>query len=388
MKFFFETLLLISTRFGFFEAAENTLVAVNLIFRHGDRCPEKSNLYESSIYYNESYFRPYGFGQLTNEGKLRVYNLGKEIREIYTGFLDESYNIDLIEATSSDFNRTKASLQLFLAGLFPPTKELIWLEGFNWQPIAYTYQERNLDEELFGFGCENWNWYLNEYLNTQEGSKIMKKYEDLLKYLTENTGETYDEILKAYYLYFGFEILEDLGYDLPHWSNVIYPNELKNLVMDYYDMITATSNLRRMTGGYLLKHVLDNIQNKIDEKIPTKKMFVWSAHENNIVAILKIMKLWNGNQTIDYCSYVALELHKINNEYTIKIFFKNDATGPKILVIPGCDALCPLTYFKEIVQPDIPRSLSVCRGERSASIRIIPTVTNIIIIYLLSLYFY
>lgn len=46
---------------------------------------------------------------------------------------------------SSSYMRAKESLQLVLAGLFPPTKELIWLPGMNWLPIAIHYSEKQKD---------------------------------------------------------------------------------------------------------------------------------------------------------------------------------------------------------------------------------------------------
>jgi hypothetical protein len=52
--------------------------------------------------------------------------------------LGKIYTPDLLEAFSSDVNRTKASLQLVLAGLFPPVEEQIWETGLNWQPIPFS----------------------------------------------------------------------------------------------------------------------------------------------------------------------------------------------------------------------------------------------------------
>lgn len=43
-----------------------------------------------------------------------------------------------LEATSTDYDRTKMSLALVLAGLYPPTGKLRWNEGLNWQPVPYT----------------------------------------------------------------------------------------------------------------------------------------------------------------------------------------------------------------------------------------------------------
>ncbi|CAH1278457.1 unnamed protein product [Diabrotica balteata] len=345
------------------QANDDSLIAVHLLFRHGNRCPEKSNLYKSSPYYNDSYFKPFGFGQLTNEGKLKVYNLGKEIRQRYSGFLDDEYSIDLISARSSDFNRTKASLQTMLSGLFPPTKDLTWLPGFNWQPIPYEYVERNSDQELFCFGCQNWDPTLDDFLATKD----LRKYDKLLATLTNKTGEPYDTLLKAYYLYFGFQILTELNYTLPDWAHDVYPYPLKNLTLDYYGMITGSTTLRQMCGGYLLKHILDDTQSKIDGKLPAKKMFIWSGHENNVACLLRNMNLLKEDMVPNYGSFVALELHNINSTYGFKIYFKNDDNEPELLTVPNCNSFCPLKKFEELVEENIPENISLCRGTKTSS---------------------
>lgn len=82
------------------------------------------------------------------EGKRRCYNVGKDLRKRYDGFLNASYHYSIIEGRSTDYDRTKDSLQLVLAGLFPPTEELIWMEGMNWIPIATDYDKREADRVI------------------------------------------------------------------------------------------------------------------------------------------------------------------------------------------------------------------------------------------------
>lgn len=79
-------------------------------------------------------------------GKKRCYDVGTSLRQRYEGFLNSSYHYSLIEARSSDYVRTKESLQLVLAGLFPPTDELMWLNGMKWIPIATVYDKKEEDK--------------------------------------------------------------------------------------------------------------------------------------------------------------------------------------------------------------------------------------------------
>jgi hypothetical protein len=59
-----------------------------------------------------------GFEQLTNSGKIRMYNLGVYLRERYNGFLTD--NIREIYARSRDLDRCIESTQLVLNGAYKP----------------------------------------------------------------------------------------------------------------------------------------------------------------------------------------------------------------------------------------------------------------------------
>lgn len=80
------------------------------------------------------------------EGKRRCYEVGTALRKRYDGFLNASYHYSLIDARSTYSDRCKESLQLVLAGLFPPTQELIWYDGMDWLPIAIHYDKKETDK--------------------------------------------------------------------------------------------------------------------------------------------------------------------------------------------------------------------------------------------------
>lgn len=55
------------------------------------------------------------------------------------------YTPTVLNAFSTDFNRTKMSLQLVLASLYPPKGEQIWEKELNWQPIPFYVRETERD---------------------------------------------------------------------------------------------------------------------------------------------------------------------------------------------------------------------------------------------------
>lgn len=74
-----------------------------------------------------------------------MYLLGKELRKRYNHFLDDTFTSDVIYARTSDYDRTKASLMLLLAGLFPPTEMLKWDDDLHWNPIPFEYVKKSDD---------------------------------------------------------------------------------------------------------------------------------------------------------------------------------------------------------------------------------------------------
>lgn len=53
---------------------------------------------------------------------------------------EDKFTLDTVDARCTDYNRTKMSLQLVLASLFPPRGHAVWEENnLEWQPIPFNY---------------------------------------------------------------------------------------------------------------------------------------------------------------------------------------------------------------------------------------------------------
>lgn len=68
------------------------------------------------------------------QGKLDLYNTGIFLRDRYGKFLGTHYSPDIYYTQSTDVDRTKASVQLVNAGLWPPQGDQKW-GSLDWQPI-------------------------------------------------------------------------------------------------------------------------------------------------------------------------------------------------------------------------------------------------------------
>lgn len=80
-----------------------------------------------------------------------TYRLGTLFRQMYGGFLGDTYYQTEVNATSTDIPRTKLSLQAFMAGLFPSKGVQQWNAasgalGTLWQPFVYHYMPKHLDD--------------------------------------------------------------------------------------------------------------------------------------------------------------------------------------------------------------------------------------------------
>lgn len=69
-----------------------------------------------------------------------MYKLGQRFREIYGNFLGDYYFSKNVYSRCSTYGRTKTSLMLVMAGLYPPKIDQIWSNDLIWQPIMFDYQ--------------------------------------------------------------------------------------------------------------------------------------------------------------------------------------------------------------------------------------------------------
>lgn len=124
-------------------------------------------------------------------GKNKEFSLGEALRRRYNEFLGNTYYNDLIEAVSTDMPRTKMSMQLVLASLFPPTNDDRWNWNLKWQPIPYNYVSVLSDRTLgySSYFCGNYIKKYNAALNTTEVQNFLKQpfIKEVTDYLTNVT---------------------------------------------------------------------------------------------------------------------------------------------------------------------------------------------------------
>ncbi|CAK9821619.1 Venom acid phosphatase Acph-1 [Anthophora retusa] len=336
---------------------EAELKLVNVVFRHGDRTPDDNT---DEMYPNDPYlqndFYPMGRGQLTNEGKKREYTLGRFLRGRYGHFLGDIYTGVAVSALSSDYDRTKMSLQLVLAGLFPPNRLQQWHPNLNWQPIPTNYLRRYEDNVFLPEDCLLYEVEYNRVLQSPQGKRQLSKYDELMKQLTEWTGKNISTPLNLYYLYHTLMAEYSLGLTLPDWAYKVFPKgELWNATVFSYDIANSTPLLKRLSGGPFLRIMTRSMLDVVaGVKKGEKKLHLFSGHESNVAALLHALEVYYPHVP-EYSSAVILELHQIEDTYYVKVLNYLGIPSKVIeLQIPSCKVLCPLDEYLQLVENVMP----------------------------------
>ncbi|XP_046814492.1 venom acid phosphatase Acph-1-like isoform X1 [Vespa crabro] len=332
---------------------EFRLELVQVLFRHGERTPLAKEMYPNDPYYGSNY-EPWSVAQLTNVGKMREYSIGKMLRERYNDFLGDLYRPKDVYARSTDIDRTKASLYLVLAGLYPPSKEQNWNPNLPWLAIPTHYAPERVDNLLRPQACPIYEKALEEVRELQEVREKSAVYTDVLKYLTEKTGMEVKTLSAAYEIFNLLTAQKNLNLTLPEWCTENIYKKMEDIVFLEYEIRSYTPKLKRLTGGMLIRKFIENMNINGKQKNP-RKIYLYSGHEINIAAFTRahdihIPKLPSYGSTI-----IVEKLRNTEGKLFIKMLLWTGVTEELItLKLKNCDEICPIDTYLEIVKDIIP----------------------------------
>ncbi|KAH8360552.1 hypothetical protein KR200_008791 [Drosophila serrata] len=348
--------------------SNSTLRLVHVLFRHGPRTPV--NTYPKDPYINETY-EPYGWGALTNGAKVELYKIGKQLRQRYKDFLDPYYQPDMIRAQSSESPRTLMSMQMVLAGLFPPENTpMEWNLMLNWQPIPIVMEPEETDVRIrMKAPCPRYEEAVSEVMNLPEVKQLHAENSQLLQELTNHTGLNVTYAHDVTNIFISLLSEQTYGLDLPPWTKDYFPAKMLPLAGKSYVYDAYTPELRRMKGGFFVELLLKQIQAKISGKLEPKnrKMFLSCGHDWTITNVLSALDVWSA-QMPRFSALIAFELHQKseNGEYSLEIYFQNDPEEePQQLQIPGCDKQCPIEKLQKLIKDILPNAPyeELCRAK-------------------------
>lgn len=142
-----------------------------------------------------------------------------------------------------------------------------------------------------------------------------------------------------YNLYFGLSTEEELGLPLPTWTQKVWPKIVTQLAMLEYFFLTAQDDMKRMASGYLLEKIIQDTIQKISECNSEKKIFLYSAHENNLAQFLILLGVFDTivpRHVPNYGAHILVEIHKINGEFGVMVSILTQLELPIMLTIFRC----------------------------------------------------
>ena len=321
------------------------LKMVHLLYRHGDRTP--CGGYPTDPYKDRSNW-PVGPGQLTSVGKRMHYELGEWLRKRYDGFLSSNYSEEEIYVRSTDVDRTLMSAMSNLAGLYPPSGYWVWNPDIPWQPIPVHTVPQQWDTLLSNkhAQCPRLTHIREQLQDSQFMKSLYEDNKDLFDYISKHSGWEIKTVEKLDWVYDSLLVEYIYNKTLPAWTHSVFPGgrfeELRNLVflLDSYD-----HEMSRLQAGPFLSEVVGHYEDK-----PSKKVFMYSAHDTTVSYVLNTLGIYNGLAP-PYASAVLFELYSLPAGLHVKISYRNDTTRPPyILTIPGCTQLCPLQSFIDLTE--------------------------------------
>ncbi|XP_071573276.1 venom acid phosphatase Acph-1-like [Temnothorax nylanderi] len=332
--------------------AENDYLELRLVsavFRHGDRTVDRTS---RESYPNDPYksnnFYPDGDGQLTNAGKKRAYKLGLMLRDRYNSFLGDVYYQPNVHARSTWLTRSKMTLQLVLAALYPPVDIQKWNSELPWQPMDLIYIPQHEDDLLVPIGCPT---YVEAYKNLLQSPEVKKKigeFNNLMEIASNYTGRNITNLTGLVLLYSTLYAQSLMELPLPQWTQDIFPDgKLFDAALLFLDLLSY-DQLNNLNGGVLLRRLIDDMNKVINGTLGDRKINLFSAHDLNVAGILHALNI-SERRLPAYTSSVIVELHEKTGMYFVKVLHYLGIPGEILEIsIPGCEILCPYNKFVEL----------------------------------------
>ena len=298
------------------------------------------------------------------------YDLGQFLRRRYvdSGFMNSEYDNKELRVFSSDVPRTLMSAYCNLAGMFPPGPDRRFNGTLNWQPIP-VHTRPIPEDNMLGFGkpCPNYLQLRDDVIQSPKIQQREQTNNDFYLWLANKTGIGPMNISSVVYITDVLVAEKIHNLTLASWANDTVYNKLQSLLDDSFALMFDTIPLQRLTGGPLLKEFIGNMHNKVKLTHQTStKMFMYSAHDGTIAALLSALHVFNGIRP-PYNSMVISELHQNASGYHyVNLFYKNTSFTDDLveLTLPNCYKDCPLETFMELTKPVIPVDWSTECAER------------------------
>lgn len=313
--------------------------------------------------------------------------------------------LQAVFSQSTDVTRTKMSLQIVVAGLYPPKDTAMeWNHELNWQPIEiaaeplqdvssskvraivtlirnkmkiYHFYNTNkiIIQVFFTYQhipilkpCPRVDEAVKEVNESPEVKAILEENKEMTQKLTNLTGSPIKTTCDVHLIYDTLLTESEFGLKLPQWSQEFYPHKLRNLAELCYIHIVYTNELKQLKAGPFIQKMLTEFQQKRNGTLIDLQISLYSAHDVTVVNILSALNMWK-QQLPGPAIMTVFELvrDKETQEIGVEIYLRTNATSGAIpLTVPNCGHFCPLDKFILIASKVIPKDHdALCQSKNS-----------------------
>lgn len=353
-----QTFVFLLSLFASSSQSEFHLELVQVLMRHGERTPLAKEVYPKDPHKISTY-EPWDLGQLTNQGKLTEYRIGTMLRQRYNEFLGPIYHPRDIYAVSSDTDRTKMSLQLMLAGLYPPDEIQTWNSDLRWLAIPTHYAPKKVDMLLKSEHSSIYKTALTEVKMMKEIRDKIAIYKDFYTFLSEKTGLVIEGPCLVFEMFHLLTSQKSMNLTLPEWCTDEVYRKMQDIVVLEYNIRSYTTQLKRLNGGMLVKKFIENMNVNSNRTIP-RKMYVYSGHEVNLAGFARAHNISEPRIPGYGSTFIFEKLRDEHDNFFIRIILWSGSTEKLMTMkLPGCDEICPLKTYLELVREIIPSDQEV-----------------------------
>ncbi|CAB3242535.1 unnamed protein product [Arctia plantaginis] len=330
--------------------------------RHGERAPdddERSLSDRQEEILNITYLE--GPEGLTNVGKRRANQIGKFLRQRYGsegyGLISNLYLNNEIAIRSTEKDRTKMTILVAMAAVYPPVVEQQWDAGLGkvWQPVPYDSVPLKEDYLRYYSNCDRFITLMTE-AKQKSLQEELAPYTNIIPLLEEKTGRNFTENPLLFQTLFDlFRSLDGLRISIPEWSKPLRPT-IRDAATQAYGLYFKTDEMKKIGGGVLLQQFTEAAEDIISGKEVLKRLRLFSCHDFNLGALMEASNVKYERTIPEYGSVFALELYrsKTTGLYSVLPVYLPQAgkSNARILSINECgsSSYCDFNTFKDLTK--------------------------------------
>ena len=311
---------------------EGSLIYFVEVCRHGARAPVNFMPWDSLQRW------PNGPKNLVNEGLRQQYLLGSYLRQRYIfeeRFLSDTYNSTEIKAYSTSISRTIFSMESQLMGLYPQDDIYIDQIIFPSGPKEAKYPSKSplipiyLNEAkiepmlLIEDYCKPYNDHVKARKSSPGFFKLFKKYPEVTSAVSSYFNIT-KEHSSGYFLNVLSSVTSNsfMDYQVPEVFDQSWEDEAQDLYLELRRYLRyGTEYARKLAASEFLNTLDEQFTAKIKGNTPLKAT-LYSAHDTTLMNIFHCLNYSLSIQP-PFASVLLFELHRIQEEYFIKVIYNN-----------------------------------------------------------------